>query len=195
MQIPFEIDAVEVAPPAQLVISQGGAASSAFMVNPVSDNIHVISTCDGTLELQTAFPSCQLKAAHLDGSFVTPGSPAVAGEVVVVYAWGLGETNPAVTTGAVTPTPAPVLVAAPFWAVDFDFRPNAVPTPPVARVAPLFVGLTPGQVGLYQINVQIPETLPAISACYPARYNSNVTIDIGGTDSFDGAPICVQPSQ
>jgi hypothetical protein len=41
------------------------------------------------------------------------------------------------------------------------------PTPITGPVAPTptFVGLTPGQVGLYQINLQLPSTLPAIQPC------------------------------
>jgi hypothetical protein len=68
--------------------------------------------------------------------------------------------------------------------------------------------LTPGQVGLYQINVQLPSAFPAavlpcttLSVCTgnpafcPLPIQSNLTIDIGGVTSFDGAAICIQPGQ
>jgi len=82
------------------------------------------------------------------------------------------------------------------------------PTAPVILLSPLFVGLTPGQVGLYQINVLLPSAFPAAvvpcttlavgtgnPAYPPAIVQSNLTIDIGGVTSFDGAAICIQPPQ
>jgi hypothetical protein len=167
---------------------------------------------------------------HADGTLVTADAPGKAGEVLVIYAFGLGQTTPAVKTGSATPTPAPVLDPASRLGsgrtleLQYDFRPNAEPsrpfnvltgvispTPPTAPVillAPVFVGLTPGQVGLYQINVQLPSAFPAAvlpcttlavgtgnPAYPPAFVQSNLTIDIGGVSSFDGAPICVQPGQ
>jgi hypothetical protein len=54
----------------------------------------------------------------------------------------------------------------------------------------------------YQINVKFPDNLPPIPACTgiaPSPLISyvqmNLTIDIGGIDSLDGAAICVQPGQ
>lgn len=75
---------------------------------------------------------------------------------------------------------------------------------------PQFVGLTPNQIGLYQINVQLPKRFPAVESCTGnvlspctgnptycgAQIQSNLTINIGGINntgiggvaSFDGAP-------
>jgi hypothetical protein len=129
-------------------------------------------------------------------------SPAVPGEVVVVYALGLGKTNPAVPTGQPTPIPAPVVTTA--LAVLFDFTPNAgplIPAPlidmlPPAVSVPEFAGLTPGEVGLYQINVKLPNTFPSVPACAFPIY-SNLTINISDGNpinpSSDGAPICILP--
>jgi hypothetical protein len=155
---------------------------------------------------------------HANGTVVTADNPAQPGEEIVIWAFGLGQTTPTPKTGQASPTPAATLSSRLY--LQFDFRSNAMPSPPyINRTAPMppptptFVGLTPGQVGLYQINVTIPSSIPAVDRCgLPTSdlptgttgglalslYNivqSNVTIDIGAAISFDGAAICVQPGQ
>jgi uncharacterized protein (TIGR03437 family) len=193
-QIPFEMTATLTGSPdnpvTTLVISENGAQSQAFSVSPNPSNVHVLTNC-GT-------PSC---VTHADGTLVTGFSPAMPGETVVIYAVGLGPTTPAVATGAATP--ASPLSSAGLPGVLFDFSPNAGPKFSTAGVVanshPLFVGLTPGQVGLYQINVTLPGTLPSVPPCSGAIEGgvaSNLSIDIL-TDvlSNDAAPICVKPPQ
>lgn len=214
VQVPFELSPVPNGGygfPADLVVSASGNVSSGFKVYPVIDDIHVVDTCDPFPAIPFG-ASCGPAVTHADGTLVTPDAPGKPGEVVVIYAFGLGQTTPAVKTGAASPTPAstsgtgnPV--------VEFDFRPNASPSRPFdggvggggmgADIpAVLFVGLTPGQVGLYQINVRIPNTIPTIPECggstpnvFSGLVQSNLTINIGSANSFDGAPICVQSGQ
>ncbi len=238
VQIPFEITIPQperaVTPlPGDLVVNDNGTESKRFPISLVMDNLHVLTSCDsnsGTatsgdgswVDVSTFYnPYCPSTVTHGDGTLVTASSPAKPGETVVIYAYGLGQTTPAVKTGEPTPTPAPVLgPAMPFFnrslSLVFDFRVNAGPTrpyvnPTVARPiglpTPEFVGLTPGQVGLYQINVKLPDTFPPVDPCTelsvitgnPAGALSNValsnlTISMSGS-SFDGAAICVQPPQ
>ena len=240
LQIPYELTPLPTgagdsakASTTEIVVTANGVASRAFSVLTITDTLHVLSTCDtfppkGDGSPITVNGGCSSVVAHADGTLVTAVAPGKAGEVLVIYAYGLGQTTPAVKTGSATPTPAPTLPVGQFFMrtleLQYDFRPNAVPsspfniltgvistTPPTAPailLAPVFVGLTPGQVGLYQINVQLPSAFPAAvlhcttlavvtgnPAYPPAFVQSNLTIDIGGVSSFDGAAICIQPGQ
>jgi uncharacterized protein (TIGR03437 family) len=92
-------------------------------------------------------------ATHLDNTVVTADAPARAGELVVIYAAGLGKVERNPTDGEIPSYISPLVnlpvtrVLLNGGAVDF------------ARI--LYAGLTPGCAGLYQINLQLPENLPA----------------------------------
>ncbi len=85
---------------------------------------------------------------HADGSMVTAASPAADGEVLVIYGTGLGTVSPAAGTG----------IAAPSTPIS-----NTTATPVVLiggqQATVQFSGLTPGGVGLYQVNVVMPSGL------------------------------------
>ncbi len=110
-----------------------------------------------------------------DGSFpmpTTPGynsHPAKIGDVLTLYCIGLGATSPAVADGAASPSAEP-LARTPVPVVTFGGGFVGAPT----QGTVLFSGLTPGFVGLYQINVQIPDSTPSGS-------------EIGLQFSLDGA--------
>src|SRR5438876_11895831 len=129
---------------------------------------------------------------HGDGSLVSFSKPAQPGEELVMYAVGLGATNPPVKTGAASPAP-PVPTAQTF-VLNFDYRQNALlpsGTSPIFHPpAPVFAGLTPGFAGLYQINFVVP-TMPASAAPCTMAAN-NLTVTLAGA-SFDGVAICVGP--
>ena len=221
LQIPYELSSVPAPNSAvgtafaELVVSGNSITSKAFPVVVSADNLHVLNTCDAFPSKQSGSQSlvsggCTSIVTHADGTLVTADSPALPGETVVIYAYGLGQTNPTPKTGEASPTSAATL-ASPVY-LRFDFTSNAMPSPPFVNRAsampsptPIFAGLTPGQVGLYQINVTIPSTIPAVDKCGSTcshvactMYNtvtSNLTIDIGANLSWDGAAICVQPPQ
>jgi len=88
-------------------------------------------------------------AEHSDGSLVSEQSPAKPGELLVIYAAGLGVTNPPVASGAGSPSsPLARPVITPVLTIGSE----------VAEIQ--FAGLTPTLVGLYQINVTIPADAP-----------------------------------
>ena len=96
-----------------------------------------------------------------DGTFPIPATPGIAsrparvGDALVIYAIGLGATSPGVTSGAASPAVEP-LGRVPVTTVSFGSSGIAAGV----AVDALFSGLTPGFVGLYQINVIVPQDSP-----------------------------------
>jgi uncharacterized protein (TIGR03437 family) len=79
--------------------------------------------------------------------------------------------------------------------MSFDFTPNAAASGYLHTESYAKAWLTPGFVGLYQVNVQLPPTFPDVPSCVPDVVQSNLTISLGGDFSVDGAAICVQGAQ
>ena len=89
-------------------------------------------------------------AQHGDFSLVRADSPAKPGEYLVVYLAGMGLTDTTVVAG--TPSPSnPLANVSAEPTVTVNNEPTNV----------LFAGLTPGLVGLYQINFQVPADAPS----------------------------------
>jgi uncharacterized protein (TIGR03437 family) len=84
-----------------------------------------------------------------DYGLVTDDAPAKPGDHLTIYLTGLGATDQTVASGA--PSPATVLIH-PLAAPALTLNGRTVPVD--------FAGLTPGSVGLYQINFEVPEGTP-----------------------------------
>ncbi|MDP8979447.1 MAG: hypothetical protein M3O35_02530 [Acidobacteriota bacterium] len=105
-------------------------------------------------------------AVHQDGlRVVTLALPARAGEIVTIYATGLGPVSPPVVDGAAASASPLSLLTTP---LKFSFLPGSGVTgnfpgfPLPAQVQ--FAGLAPGFVGLYQINVVVPNVaIPSVA--------------------------------
>jgi uncharacterized protein (TIGR03437 family) len=108
---------------------------------------------------------------HANGSLVTTQNPAQPGEVVILYATGLGQVTPAVATGAL---PAGLSSAV---------TPVTVSIGGIG-VIPAFTGLAGCCVGLNQINVQVPSGVSPGNAV-------PVVLSVGGQMS-NTATIAVQ---
>jgi len=83
-------------------------------------------------------------AQHIDSSLVDTTNPAQPGETVVIYLVGMGQTNPAATSGQQVLGALRHVLNAPQVTLDG------------ASVIPDFAGLTPFFAGLYQINLPVP---------------------------------------
>lgn len=215
VQIPYALvptctqvcPAIAVAIPPLLTLSRNGQTLTSIELNPLADEVHVLTACDvalGPSPIQhnlTGLP-CAPLVTHANGTMVSAASPAFPGETLTVWAFGLGQTSPAATTGA-TATAAPTVET---FNLNFNYQVDALPTKPytgdpdMVPPHPLFSGLAPGYVGLYQVNFTVPAG-PAngIAQCSQVGSvalggnapQSNFTVSIGGEYSFDGAGICV----
>lgn len=189
----------------QLAIFVDGVPSQAFGINPVNENIHILTTGN-----PVAGPALVPSVTHLDGGLVSAASPARAGEILVMYAVGLGSTIPAVPEGQLTPLSAPQPTFFQ-WDLTFSYTFNyAQGTSPAQATAaastispPIFAGLTPGQVGLYQINFAVPSPPSGAASCGTGgNSRPNLTVSAysqafappGFTNPSDTAAICVATS-
>ncbi len=92
-------------------------------------------------------------ATHGNGPVVTPASPAQPGEIVILWATGLGLTSPAPAPGEIPEAAWPLADLA-----DFQVELNGTP---VDRQLIQYAGSAPGYAGLFQINLQLPADCPS----------------------------------
>jgi uncharacterized protein (TIGR03437 family) len=111
-------------------------------------------------------------AVRADGSAVTHASPAKPGEVVVLYATGLGPLRPQPESGQITRGLARLARIS-----EFRVEIDGVELPPEAVS---YAGAAPGYPGLYQVNCKLPDVLPD---------NPTIRINASGTWSQAGARI------
>ena len=199
VQIPTEAFCMSTAangcdfvPEAALILNVkvNGVAGQDFPVSVYGSVPHLLNSCDTVFGGST---SCYDLVTHADGSLVSAGNPAQPGETIVLYAEGLGKTGPLVPTGAAASSPAsagnsnfPVAVS-----YRVDMRPYIGPTfvSTGQLLIPAYAGLTPGFVGLYQINVAVPAPPAQAHDCVAGGFaDTNTRLSLG-TQSVE---ICVR---
>lgn len=116
------------------------AVNNSFAVLP--NGITVVGATPGVVSL----PDGHVIAQHADYTLVNASNPAKPGETIILYLTGLGATNPAVASGQPAPSTPPLATVTVPPTVTLDGQPASF----------VFAGLTPGGIGLYQINLTIP---------------------------------------
>jgi uncharacterized protein (TIGR03437 family) len=129
---------------ASLILRTPGGSSDIFRVR-------VIPNAPGVFRSGTAGPETGIATIvrASNNELVTVSNPVHRGDDLIVYATGLGRTSPEVPVGS--PSPFEPLARA----VDGPKLTLGGVGLPVA-----FAGLTPGLIGVYQVNVVIPRSVP-----------------------------------
>jgi uncharacterized protein (TIGR03437 family) len=104
-------------------------------------------------------------ATDANGVVFTQANPANRGQTIVLYVNGMGPVDHQPPSGEPTPLPPPLA------------QTTVLPTVKIGNIAAHvdFSGMSPGWVGLYQVNVDVPQN--AATGLQP------IVVSIGGVDS------------
>jgi uncharacterized protein (TIGR03437 family) len=119
----------------------------------VSDNFNLQVTpgAPSVFRSGVAGPDTNIPTVLRDknNQLVTLSNPVHRNDILVIYLTGLGVTTPAVETGSPSPlTPLATALTPP----QVSIGNTALPL--------MYAGLTPNEVGVYQINVRVPPSVP-----------------------------------
>jgi uncharacterized protein (TIGR03437 family) len=109
-------------------------------------------------------------ATHADGSLISPDSPARPGEIIILYATGLGKLAGRKYSIHEIPSTPQWIEARDSFGVLLNGK--AVEKPLIH-----YAGVAPGFAGLYQVNLQLPADAPA---------NPEISLEVGGHRSPTG---------
>jgi uncharacterized protein (TIGR03437 family) len=140
--IPYEL---AVNSPTQLIVQRGDAISVPTQTVVFSAAPSILATAGNGLGEGVVFV---IGAGGIETP-VTTLTPAQPGNPIVIYCFGLGPVSPALGDGVTTPYPPLYSTTAP---VTVTFGDVTVPA--------AFAGLTPGVIGVYQVNVTVPAGVP-----------------------------------
>jgi uncharacterized protein (TIGR03437 family) len=195
VQIPTEAFCMSTAangcdfiPEAALILNVkvNGAVGQDYPISIYGSVPHLLNSCD---TVAPSAVSCNDLVTHAGGSLVSAGNPAKPGETIVVYADGLGRTDPLVPTGTAVSAPTPTIAKFPI-AVSFRKEgPGAITMISTGQMLdPVYSGLTPNSVGLYQINIVAPTPPAHTYDCVAAGFAATNTQLSLGQESVN---ICV----
>jgi uncharacterized protein (TIGR03437 family) len=131
VQVPSELQANRQY---QVIVNTSGVYSKPEPINTIAAQPVLAAFADG-----------RIIAQDVNYNLINAQNPAHAGDVITLYLTGMGATTPPVASGTLAPTsPLATTVLQPQVSID------------TTSADILFSGLTPGGVGLYQINIRIP---------------------------------------
>ena len=165
-QINFLVPANLLAGPKTVTVIRAGVAGPVIPLTLKETSPGFFSTTDGTVI-----------ATHADGSLCTTDSPANAEEIIVLYAVGLGRTDPETVPGKPSTHAASIVM---MGQLAILLNGSVVDA---SRI--LYAGTTPGFAGLYQINLRVPVT---------SAENPEIRVFIGqqGSPSYLKLPMRLQ---
>jgi uncharacterized protein (TIGR03437 family) len=164
-QINFLVPPMLTPGPAQVQVTIDGLAGPAISLTlaPAAPGLF-------QLDLQNAI------ATETDGSVLTPASPARPGDIVTLYATGLGEVTPPAIYGQLPVGAAPLVAGA-----NLSILLDGVA---VDASAIGYAGIAPGFAGLYQINLTLPVSTGS---------NPEIRLQLDGATSIPGVHLPVGP--
>jgi uncharacterized protein (TIGR03437 family) len=158
---------VEYISPSQINVL-APADSKVGTVNVVVTNNGSVSA-PATAQLQSVAPAFFMSPSYNVYASVIPGyipvtanAPAMPGDLVVLWCTGLGPTNPPAPAGT-------IVVGAPATATLPVVTVGGMQVPAISSV------LTAGTVGLYQITIQLPASVPTGAPAVQASIGGAVT--------------------
>jgi uncharacterized protein (TIGR03437 family) len=133
--------------------------------------ITLVNCAPALFDLGTGFAI----ATHADGTLLSAASPGQPGEIVVVYATGLGYTDPNPQSGEI-----PAAAATLKWlsSLRVSLGGGALSADRIK-----YAGVTPGCVGLYQLNIELPQDVPPDPA---------IQVAVGGRSTSGALKIAVE---
>jgi uncharacterized protein (TIGR03437 family) len=156
--IPFSV-APGAAPVTLQFTGSDGTSSNLVSLTVVPVFPHIITTCDTLYGTPTS--PCQLAVTHQDGSLVTNAAPATGGEVLSLWAVGLG-----VPASGIPPAGSgPIAMNDIILNTGFEVVSAGTTTLAETQTPYLFAGLSSVTGGLYQINFAVPQPPAGTQAC------------------------------
>ena len=147
-------------------------------------SVPVVPASPRLLRLGPPFGDYPIATFPDGGTYPIPTTPLLAsrpakpGDTLIFYALGLGQTNPPASDG----------VAAPFAQIPGTPKmivgQSSLPGSGV-NITPDYAGLTPGSVGLYQVNITLPLAVPRGDTV-------SVTLDMGNEVFSNRVAIAIQ---